>query len=115
MASDKLDNPDENAALWAIAEGVEADTGDRFFYSLARNLALALNVQYAFVSRLSDDGMRFKILALWERDHFGPNLEFSLTGTPCESVLHGRIAHYPSELCARFPADRLLVDWAAES
>jgi PAS domain S-box-containing protein len=115
MASDKLAKLDENAALWAIAEGVEADIGDRFFSSLARNLALALNVQYAFVSRLSDDGGRFKILALWERDHFGPNLEFSLTGTPCESVLHGRIAHYPTELCARFPADRLLVEWAAES
>jgi hypothetical protein len=33
--------------LRTIAEGVEAETGDRFFSSLARNLALALEVQYA--------------------------------------------------------------------
>jgi hypothetical protein len=31
----------DDAALRAIAEGVEAETGDRFFSSLTRNLALA--------------------------------------------------------------------------
>ncbi len=56
----------DDAALRAIAEGVEAETGDRFFSSLARNLALelALGVQYAFVTRLCDDGTHFKTLAL---------------------------------------------------
>jgi formate hydrogenlyase transcriptional activator len=107
--------PSDEAALTAIAEGVEAETGDRFFSSLARSLALALHVQYAFVSRLSDDGTRFHVLALWERDHFGQNLELPLRGTPCESVLHGQVTHCPAELCARFPDDRLLVEWGAES
>src|SRR5229473_5526584 len=64
-----------DAALRAIVEGVEAETGDRFFSSLARSLALALGVQYAFVTRLSDEGRHFKVLALWERDHFGENIE----------------------------------------
>jgi hypothetical protein len=54
----------DDAALRAIAEGAEAETGDRFFSSLARNLALALDVQCAFVTRLSDDGTYFKMLAL---------------------------------------------------
>jgi formate hydrogenlyase transcriptional activator len=105
----------DDAVLRAIAEGVEAETADRFFSSLARHLALALEVQYAFVSHLSDDGTRFKILALWERDHFGPNLEIPLTGTPCESVLHGESAHYSTDLCARFPDDRVLAEWGAQS
>jgi PAS domain S-box-containing protein len=105
----------DDAALRAIAEGVEAETGDRFFSSLARNLALALGVQYAFVTRLSDDGTHFKTLALWERDHLGENVELPLTKTPCESVLHGEAAHYPTELCARFPYDHLLVEWGAQS
>ena len=108
------DLPD-NAALRAIAEGVEAEIGDRFFSSLARNLAGALSVQYAFVTRLSDDGTHFKTLALWERDHFGANVELPLLGTPCESVLHGQTAHYPTELCARFPNDDLLAVWRAQS
>jgi PAS domain S-box-containing protein len=105
----------DDAVLRAIAEGVVAETGDRFFSSLARNLALALEVQYAFVSHLSADGTHFNILALWERDHFGPKIELPLTGTPRECVLHGETAHYPSELCARFPEDHLLVDWGAQS
>jgi len=108
------DLPDDGA-LRAIAEGVEAETGDRFFTSLARNLAEALSVQYAFVTRLSDDGTRFKTLALWIRDHLGGNVELPLTGTPCESVLHGEVAHYPTELCARFPDDQLIAEWGAQS
>ena len=71
--------------------------------------------QYAFVTRLSDDGTHFKTLALWERDHLGENVELPLTGTPCELVLRGQAAHHPTELCARFPDDQLLADWRAQS
>src|SRR5438552_18995729 len=45
----------EDAALRAIVEGVESETGDRFFASLVRHLASALGAQYAFVSELSHD------------------------------------------------------------
>jgi formate hydrogenlyase transcriptional activator len=105
----------DDAALRAIAEGVEAETGDRFFSSLVRNLAIALRVQYAFVTRLSDDGTHFKVLALWQRDHFGENIEIPLKGTPCECVLRGQAAHHSADLCARFPEDHLLKEWGAQS
>jgi formate hydrogenlyase transcriptional activator len=103
------------SALRAVVQGVEAEIGDRFFSSLARSLALALDVQYAFVTRLSDDGTHFKTLALWQRDHFGENVELPLLGTPCELVLRGQAAHHPTELCARFPDDHLLAEWGAQS
>lgn len=45
----------EPAAFRAIVEGVEAETGDRFFPSLVRHLAAALGVQYCFISELSED------------------------------------------------------------
>jgi PAS domain S-box-containing protein len=64
---------------------------------------------------MSDDGTRFKMLAVWERDHFGTNIELPLQGTPCESVLHGQVAHHSQGLCALFPEDKGLVDWHAES
>ena len=98
-----------------MAEGVEAEIGDRFFSSLARSLAQALEVAYAFVTRLSDDGSRFKILAIWERDHFGNEVDLPLNGTPCECVLHGEVAHHPDDICARFPGDDLLRKWGARS
>jgi formate hydrogenlyase transcriptional activator len=105
---------DDNA-LKVIAQGVESEIGEGFFSSLARNLALALGVQYAFVTRLSDDGMYFRTLALWQRDHFGKDVELPLKGSPCELVLHGQTAHYPTELCSRFPHDHLLAEWGAQS
>jgi formate hydrogenlyase transcriptional activator len=105
----------DDAALRRVAAGVEAEIGECFFSSLARGLALALDAQYAFVTRLSDDGTHFKTLALWERDHLGENVELPLTGTPCELVLRGQDAHHPTELCARFPDDQLLADWRAQS
>ena len=40
----------ENAALREIVEGVESETGDRFFYSLVKHLASALGCEYVFVS-----------------------------------------------------------------
>ena len=93
---------DDNA-LKVIAEGVESEIGEGFFSSLARNLALALGVQYAFVTRLSDDGIYFRTLALWERDHFGKDVELPLRGSPCELVLHGQTAHYPTETMRPLP------------
>ena len=105
----------DNAALRRFAAGVEAEIGERFFASLARGLSLALEVQYAFVTRLSDDGTHFKTLGLWERDHLGKNVEKPLTGTPCELVLRGQAAHHPTELRARFPDDQLLAEWRAQS
>jgi formate hydrogenlyase transcriptional activator len=104
-----------DTALRRIAEGVEAEIGERFFSSLARGLAVALEVGYAFVTRLSDDGTHFKMLAIWERDRLGENVDLPLSGTPCESVLHGEPACYPTELSARFPNSPLLADWGAQS
>ena len=37
----------EDAALRKIAEGIKSETGERFFSSLVRHLALVLNCQYA--------------------------------------------------------------------
>jgi PAS domain S-box-containing protein len=116
MADDERRQPlTEDAALWAIAEGVEAETGDRFFPSLTRHLASALACQYAFASELSDDGTRFRTRSLWGRGRFLENLEFPLEGTPCESVLNGNVAHHPEQVCELFPKDKGLRDWGVES
>ncbi|HUE29513.1 MAG TPA: sigma 54-interacting transcriptional regulator [Verrucomicrobiae bacterium] len=105
----------EEAALRAIAEGVEAETGDRFFASLVQHLASALGVQYAFVSELSADRQRFRTRALWGRGSLLDNLEFPVAGTPCEAVLNGQTSHHPDRLQERFPADRGLAGWGVHS
>jgi catechol 2,3-dioxygenase-like lactoylglutathione lyase family enzyme len=79
----------EDAALRAIVEGVEAETGDDFFRSLVRAFAATLNTQYSFVSALSADRIRFRTLALWGRGSFTENVEAPVAGTPCEPCSAG--------------------------
>ena len=105
----------EDAALRKIAEGIKSETGEPFFSSLVRHLALVLNCQYAFVSELSKDRLSFRTRAVWGRGQFLQNFDFPLAGTPCEAVLNGHTAHYPEKLCQLFPEDKGLADWAAES
>ncbi len=105
----------EDAALRAIIEGVEAETGAPFFPSLVRHLAAALQVQYAFVSEFSEDRQRFRTRAVWGQGDFLPNFEIPLAGTPCEAVLNGQASHYPARLQTLFPDDTGLVTWGAES
>jgi len=105
----------EDRALRAIVEGVEAETGDEFFRSLVRHLAAALGVTYAFVSELSADRNRFRTVALWGRGAFLPDREFGVSGTPCEAVLAGEMAHHPERVQELFPEDRGLVEWGVHS
>jgi formate hydrogenlyase transcriptional activator len=105
----------EDAALRAIVEGVEAQTGDEFFRSLVRHLAAALAVEYAFVSELARDRRSFQTLAVWGRGAFLDNIEIPVNGTPCEAVLNGHMSHHPERLQQLFPEDKGLVDWCAES
>ena len=65
----------EDAALRKIAEGIKSETGERFFSSLVRHLALVLNCQYAFVSELSKDRLRFRTRAVWGRGQFLANFD----------------------------------------
>jgi len=106
---------DDDAALRAIVEGVEAEVGESFFRSLVRHLSSALGVEYAFVSELVENGTHFRTRAVWERGQPGENFVTPLAGSPCEAVLHGEPRFYGERLRERFPADRGLVDWRAES
>jgi formate hydrogenlyase transcriptional activator len=107
--------PSDDAGLREIVEGVESETGDRFFYSLAKHLASALGCEYAFVSELLANGLRFRTRAVWGRGVFMENFEIPLDGTPCEAVLKGTSSHYPERICQLFPTDTALKDWRVES
>jgi formate hydrogenlyase transcriptional activator len=109
------DTSSDDAAVREIVEGVESETGDRFFYSLVKHLASALECQYAFVSELLGDRSRFRTRAVWGRGSFMENFETPLDGTPCEAVLNGNFSHHPERICHLFPADAALKQWGVES
>jgi formate hydrogenlyase transcriptional activator len=105
---------DDIAALCAIVEGTAYDTGEAFLQSLVRHLATAVGTHYAFVAEFAG-GTRARTLAFWFRDRMTDNIEWDVTGTPCEDVVRGRLCHHPSKVRVRFPDDKLLVDWGIES
>ena len=116
MATDERPAPLPDArVLRSIAEGVEAETGDRFFASLVRHVATALGVQYALVSEITPDRTAFNSIAIWGRGQAQPNLLVPLAGTPCAGVLQGKILHKPCDLQKLYPEDIGLADWDAES
>jgi PAS domain S-box-containing protein len=106
---------DEDEALRKIVEGVEAETGEGFLRLLVRCVSEALGVAYAFVSEFDAERQVFRTLAVWGHGQLLDNFELPLAGTPCEGVLRGQMAHYADRIQERFPDDRGLATWQAES
>lgn len=92
--------------LRVIAEGTAAQVGNEFFAALVRNLAKALNVEYAFVSEFCADRTKVRTLAFWAGDLLKDNFEYAIAHTPCETVLAGEIYHCADKVADRFPLHR---------
>lgn len=102
--------------LYRIAEGVAAATGEAFFRSLVESLAWSLEVDYAFVVRLSDDApQKGKTIAGYGRGQPLEDFEYQLAGTPCHDVIRQRVCCYPADVQRQFPEDRYLAEAGMES
>lgn len=101
---------DREETLRVIAEGTATDTGGKFFHSLVKNLAAALDVEYAFVSEFCPDRTKVRTLAFWAGDHFKDNFEYAIAHTPCETVLAGELYHCADKVGDRFPLHRQDLD-----
>jgi signal transduction histidine kinase len=95
-----------------ISSGVTAQTGNAFFAELVRSLCTALKAHLTFVSQIDTQKYEADILAIWVGGAFGKPEPFNLAGTPCESVLDGNIACFPSRVRDLFPAARPYLDGA---
>jgi PAS domain S-box-containing protein len=114
---DSFSGPDEIAALRAIVEGTASATGQRFFETLVRHLAEAIDVHYAFVAEFvaANARARVRTIAYWGNGQLQENVEWQLAGTPCEEVLSGNLCHHPHGVSAKFPEDKPLADMGIES
>jgi PAS domain S-box-containing protein len=109
-----IPSTDELAALRVIVEGTARHTGQEFFQSLVRHLAAAIGTRYAFVAEFAG-GTRARTVAYWFRDRITDNVEWDVTGTPCQDVVRGNLCHYPAGVSQRFPDDKPMVEWGIES
>ena len=95
---------DEDAALRTIFEGTAKETGERFFRALVENLAKALDVHGAMVTRCGADKRELHALAFWMDGQFVEDYRFDISGTPCEQVIDKCcLIHFPDRLIELFP------------
>ncbi len=97
------------AMLRRILEGVEAKVGEQFFPSLVQQLAMAMGVDYAYVSELTEDGYRFRSKAAWGKGRLLPPFDVPAQG-PCETVLTRKCVHHPDQLRELYPQVQLIQD-----
>ncbi|HEX9638155.1 MAG TPA: sigma 54-interacting transcriptional regulator [Acidobacteriota bacterium] len=105
----------EDQALLSIVEATADKAGEEFFRQLVKHLALALEVDYAFVAEFAGAPTRVRTVALWGPGGPLDNIEYDLDGTPCQEVLNGSRCLHPDRIQELFPKDTVLVTMGARS
>jgi signal transduction histidine kinase/DNA-binding response OmpR family regulator len=103
--------------LQMIVAGTSSVTGNDFFPALAENLAKGLDVSYVLVCEMADNSrQRLRTIALWSGDHLAENVEYGLSGTPCQVAVENKsLCAYPEHIQRLFPTAPMLRELEAES
>ena len=105
---------EREATLRAIAEGTAREVGVEFFRALVKNLATALNVEFAYISELDESRQIFRSRAGWGKGQPLPQFDVPAWG-PCETVLMRNCVYHPSKLRELYPQVQLIQDIGVES
>ncbi|HEY6838256.1 MAG TPA: ATP-binding protein [Geobacteraceae bacterium] len=103
--------------LQTIAQGVAGVTGEKFFATLVKHLAQALEVDYAFVAELCDgDPPTMRTIDVFGKGELQENFTYSLAGTPCADVIKGvgTGCFFTEGVARKFPGDNLLAKMGVE-
>jgi two-component system sensor histidine kinase/response regulator len=102
--------------LHRLVEGTASATGEAFFAALAKNMAQALKVNYAFVSEYQSATDTLQALAVWGNGQVCGNFRVTRQGTACSRVIATGQPHYwPEAIQTEFPSARLLAEANAQS
>ena len=104
-----IDRWNAELAFRAVVEATADKAGLDFLRHLVKNLAQSLGVAYAFVAEFAGAEDRVKTIAFWSRNDWIPNVEYRLSGTPCERVVAGELCLYKDGVQRLFPEDSDLV------
>jgi PAS domain S-box-containing protein len=92
--------------LEIISEGTASTTGEEFLAALVRSLAQALRVDGAWVTEYLQESNRLRAYSFWLRDHYVPEYEYDINGSPCEAAIQRRgLVRFPENVIQLFPLD----------
>lgn len=100
-------------------ESTEFRTGDSYFRFYAKAFCQSLQMDYAIIARLKEDGAHLKAETITfynTKAGFLPNMDYELTDTPCWLPYKNPVpTHIPQGLQQAFPKDLDLVKMGAVS
>ncbi|MBP0029758.1 PAS domain-containing protein [Roseofilum sp. Guam] len=118
MSIEISDRKRQEQALHSIVEGTASQTGEAFFKSCVKCIAISLDVAYAFIVEVtSQEGEPLaNVLAGWEGSEFSRKIQYNLIDTPCNTIVENKtFCCYAQGLQFQFPNDQYLVSIGAES
>ena len=102
---------EENALLLRILDGTSHETGDAFFRSLVKELALVLNTYGALVADYLPDKKQLRPRAYWLGGDWVEPGAYDIAGTPCQGVIEkGELFQIPDYVIEHFPQNPFLKE-----
>ncbi len=99
-----------------VIKSLNQQTGQEFFTSLAEQVGLACQTDYAVIVRLNnDDEYTADTVAMSHRGTLVDNICYQVRNTPCEKIIVGGFCHFPANVQQDFPHDLLLSEIDVES
>lgn len=103
-------------ALRDIAQGAPAAGGAAFFRALAKDLAKALDVQYAFLAEFPDNHRNAaQTVAVWAQGQFTDNFSWDMVNSPGLQILQNRTPSWGQDAQQHYPLDPLVGKWNVNS
>jgi formate hydrogenlyase transcriptional activator len=114
-ATGRLEKWNAQLAYRSVVEATADKAGLDYLRQLVKNLSQSLNVKYAFVAEFAGAEDRVRTLAYWSPEGWRNNVDFRLTGTPCERVVAGEFCLFKDDVSLLFPLDTPLVSLGVRS
>ncbi|MBW4442385.1 MAG: ATPase [Plectolyngbya sp. WJT66-NPBG17] len=102
------------AIIEIVVKSTAAQSGQDFFESLVKSIALALNVRHCLMTELLKTG-QLRTLAFWQDGKIAPNITYDPAPGPCGVVLAQDIYYCASGVQQLFPHQPALPMLEAES
>ncbi|HYF04017.1 MAG TPA: GAF domain-containing protein [Patescibacteria group bacterium] len=104
----------QNEKYIAIREFSDSYAGSDFLQDISLILSETLGVSYVLIGRLIPPDS-ICTLTLLAHGSIVPNMEYKLSGTPCDNVVGRSLCYYPCNIQALFPDDKELQELGIES
>ncbi|MDO3694192.1 ATP-binding protein [Wenyingzhuangia sp. chi5] len=104
--------------LQLINETVSNDVynlGEQFFEKIVLKLNKALDADYTFIGKLSENHNSVETLSLVNTKGVLENITYDLKNTPCQNVIGQNPCSYLKNIPELFPNDQLLIDMGIEA